>query len=127
MRWCRHTSLLQSAIKAGTKFVNRHRPIQFLPVDEQGGGSADAYLFAFAKRSFDRLVILCLDAGLELRHIHLMLFALGYGDAVQCGKLGIAAFFGIHIFLIAMDVVGKIPVGVVALRSEAVGVYRSSG
>ena len=47
--------------------------------------------------------------------------------AVTAGAtaLIVAAFLGIHYVSIGMDVVGEIPVGIIALRRQAVGIHGS--
>src|ERR1700693_2197562 len=126
MRGYGHTGLFQGAIKSGTEFIDRQRTIQLFSIDEQSRSGTNADQFTFANRCFNRIVVLRLDARLEFWQIHLMFFSLGHGDPVQCGKLVIAAFFRIYIFLIGMDVVSEIPIGFVVLRSQAVGVHSRS-
>ena len=63
----------------------------------------------------------------SLARIQTMFLTLRHGDAIERGKLGVVTLFRIHFSLVGMDIVGEIPIGVLVLRRQAVGVHRGVG
>src|SRR5712692_6996277 len=122
MRWRWYTSLLQGAIKNGTKFADRQRSLHLLSVDKQGRSGAYTKRFSLPNGSLDHVLILRLDARLELGHVQIVFLPLQQCQAVKRCELAVAAFFRIYFSLVGVDVVGEFPVRIATLRSQAVGV-----
>src|SRR4029077_10895221 len=93
MRRDSHASLFERAVEDSAQFAERKRSIHFLSIHEHGGRRLHPDGFAFFHRGLDRVLVLRLDAGLELRCIEVMLLSLLRGHPVQGCKLGVTTLF----------------------------------
>ena len=60
----------------------------------------------------------------KLHRIHVVLLPLQHGGPVQDSILRVVALLSAYVLLVGMQVVGEIPVGVVVLRGQAIGIDR---
>ena len=118
-------SLGERPIEHGAQFSDRKGAVHFLAIDEKRGSGGDAYRISFMKRSLDSGIILPLDAGLQLSEIEIALLTLHQRGAVDQRKLSIVALGSIDHVLVPVKIVGEVPVSIVVLRSEAIGIDRS--
>jgi hypothetical protein len=79
--------LHQGAVQDSAKVIDRKRSIYLLAVDKHGRGSFHAQIFAFMDGSFDPVVLLRFDTGLEFGRVQIVFLSLRHGDAIEGGKL----------------------------------------
>src|SRR5580698_2041580 len=117
-----NTRLLQGRIQNRTKFRRGNHTIDFLPIDEDRGGGIYAESVALAHGGLYGVLVLRLDAGLQLGLVQVVLLTLLCGQAVERPELLIPSLLRTDLTLIGVKIVSHLPVGVTALRSQTVGI-----
>src|SRR5262249_14799902 len=113
----------QRSIQDGVHFLLAHSSGYALAVDEHGRRGVHPQLFSLGHRRANLAFVLLLNTSLKLLRVQLMLLRLILGGLVEISKsvrLALAA----DSFLVAVDVVGKVPVRLVVLLCQAVCVHR---
>src|ERR1019366_2089381 len=120
----RNAGILQRLVERESYLIRRHSSIQFLSIYKHRRSCVHSDGFSFAHRGAHSLIILGLDASLQLRNVEIMLLSLQRGQLIEFCILAVAAFFAADRVLIAVQVIGIVPVGVTVLRAQAIGVHR---
>src|ERR1700681_4887866 len=120
----RNAGILQRLVQGESYFVRRHGSIQFPSTYKHRRSCVHSDCFSLMHRSAHGLLILRLDASLQFRNVEVMFLSLQSGQFIEFRILAVAAFFAANRLLIAVQVIGVVPVGVTALRAQAIGVHR---
>ena len=123
----RLTCVLQSPIERGTDLANGHGAINLLAVDKHRGRSRNADALGLFHRCLYRTFVLSLDAGLQLLRVHIVLLSLQHRHLIDGNKARTRRFFIADLPLVRVDVIGEIPIGIGALRRQAVRVDSGVG
>ncbi len=119
-----HSIGFQCAIQCGPQTAERHNPARkYFAVHKQSRRTIDPKRLSHAHGLLYSLIILGIDAGLEVVGIKLVVCALLRCDSVQCDKALIERLLRVDRALIAMNLVDKTPESVGVLGGKAVSVY----
>ena len=118
----RDPCILQCVIERRAHLVGRHSAIELLAIDEQRGSGIHAEIISFFHGGAHRLVILRLEAGLELRLIEIVFFRLLHGEAIELRVFPLASFVHGDGVLIGVEKIGVVPIGVTGLSGQAIGI-----
>src|SRR5262249_36797857 len=111
----------QSPVQGCTQLLFRHRAGKPFAVDEESWSGVNAELVTLRHGGANGSLILFLYACLKLFLIELMLLRLLFGGAVKVGK-GVSARLAGHDFLIGVNVVGEVPIGLAVLLAQAIAI-----
>ena len=112
----------QSGVQRGAHLTDGNGAVNFLAIDEESRGSVHAQIVGFFHGRPHGIFLLRFDAGLQLRHVEVVFLPLQHRNLVDRLEARRGSLFRVHLALIGVDVVGEVPIGIGALRCQAVGV-----
>src|SRR5271166_4196840 len=121
--WRRNAGILQRLVERESYIIRRHSSIKFQSIYKHRRSGVHSNHVSFAHGGTHALFILSLDASLQLRYVEIVLLSLQSGPFVEFRVLAVAALLSADGMLIAVQVIGIVPVGITVLRGQAIGVH----
>ena len=112
--------VFQGGVQRGANLSDGNGPVKLPAIDKKGRRSVNAKSVRFLHRGANRIFILRFDAGLQLHRVEAMFLPLQQGDFIDGVEARDRSLFRIYLALVCVDVVSEIPIGIAALRCQAI-------